>query len=362
MNTNPRGLDDLFVREPELTGRAEPVLPAHGLGVTPDPAPIPVPPAPPVPDGSMFDVSVIAPKPVLSRTGLFGRRVSPADQREYRINLMKTRWKGPRTVLVMNPKGGSGKTPMSILVGAVLGHHSGQLPVVVDNNPTGNLRHRLEYCPDTALTLEDMAEAAPGFTDATPAWVINEYLLHQEQGQFLALPSRNKAVITDPDGTQRRSESTITGDQFDAVWRACTRLSGIIVVDMGNNHRDPQSVAAIRRADAVLLPIIWREDHCVGATGLLRDLATMGRPDLAASTIIVESISGKIDVDPEVRRRYGSFMRDRWGLTVCEIPTDPHIARNRDIRYTQLRTATTEAGIVVGAELAARFSERPPRG
>lgn len=349
------GIDDLYQAEPEPESVIADMEPETTVVPSEPPA------APGVLGPGMFDVSAIAPKGVGKTSHLFGRRFTKQDQRRFRINQIATRWATPKCVVVANVKGGAGKTPAAIGLAGAFGHWSGQTPILVDNDPTGNLRRRLEFCPATTATLEDFAQLAPEYGPGTEVWKIQRFLVNQPEGQFLALPARSRAAVEGPDGIKQPVAATITSAQFEAVYRCLVTVSGIIIIDSGNNNRDSQWLGALSHADALVVPVIWKKDYCDAAIEMLGDIEDAGYLSLARQAIILESVGSKNDVDDKIRKTYGSFMQKKWGLTVVRIPIDPHIGTNQAIRWTQLKNDTREAELVLASEVSTRFTAKETR-
>ncbi|MFD0760440.1 AAA family ATPase [Arthrobacter ulcerisalmonis] len=64
-------------------------------------------------------------------------------------------WPGPRTIAVVNGKGGAGKTPTTVLLAAVFARHGGAGVLTWDNNQTrGTLGWRTEQGPHEATLLD----------------------------------------------------------------------------------------------------------------------------------------------------------------------------------------------------------------
>ncbi|UUT34317.1 AAA family ATPase [Microbacterium elymi] len=94
-----------------------------------------------------------------------GLRVPPnASERAERDDLhaVSQHWPGPRTIAVVNGKGGAGKTPTTINLAAVFARHGGAGVLAWDNNQTrGTLGWRTERGPHESTLLEPPADRAP---------------------------------------------------------------------------------------------------------------------------------------------------------------------------------------------------------
>src|SRR5699024_12749792 len=92
-----------------------------------------------------------------------GFRLAPSASEQAErddINKVSQHWAGPRTIAVVNGKGGAGKTPTTILLAAVLARYGGGGVLAWDNNQTrGTLGWRTEQAAHDA-TLLDLLPAA----------------------------------------------------------------------------------------------------------------------------------------------------------------------------------------------------------
>ncbi|WP_331456374.1 ParA family protein, partial [Tsukamurella conjunctivitidis] len=87
-----------------------------------------------------------------------GMRLSPSEaERAERadVQAVSQHWPGPRTIAIVNGKGGAGKTPTTVLLSAVFARYGGAGVLAWDNNQTrGTLGWRTEQGPHEATLLE----------------------------------------------------------------------------------------------------------------------------------------------------------------------------------------------------------------
>jgi cellulose biosynthesis protein BcsQ len=259
------------------------------------------------------------------------------------------------TIMAANPKGGVGKTPLAILIAAAIARHSGSTPILIDNNPTGNLAKRLERS-DHSLTMDDLIGWL-GRTDASTATAadVRSFLRFQPDGRFTALAARERPFKRLPDGTVELLEPTVTQAEFRAVWETVRRHHCPVVIDAGNNDADAPWRAALAVTDQLVVPVQWRKDACDAAVRLLGVMEETGHGRLVDQAIVVNMTKPGPRPDKARARRYRAFF-ERAGLLVVDVPIDPVIAGDDAMAWSRLDPATREAGVRLCAEITRRTS------
>jgi len=249
---------------------------------------------------------------------------------------------GPRTVVVINPKGGAHKTTAALLIAATFGRHRGGYTLAWDNNETrGTLgwRSRQTRHHNTAVDLLDDLER---FTDVGSARVgdLDSYVRSQASAQFDVLASDEDAA----------SAASIDGFAFRALHRTLSRFYRLLVIDTGNNMRASNWQAAIEVADQVVVVSTMREDTAQSAAWALDALRATGHADVVRHAITVLS-------QPAPRRdaELAARLHDHFGrLTreVFEVPYDPALVTGGPIDHDALSDATRRAWLHVTAAVA----------
>ncbi len=249
---------------------------------------------------------------------------------------------GPRTVVVINPKGGAHKTTAALLIAATFGRHRGGYTLAWDNNETrGTLgwRSRQTRHHNTAVDLLDDLER---FTDVGSSRVgdLDNYVRSQASAQFDVLASDEDAA----------SAASIDGFAFRALHRTLSRFYRLLVIDTGNNMRASNWQAAIEVADQVVVVSTMREDTAQSAAWALDALRATGHADVVRHAITVLS-------QPAPRRdaELGARLYDHFGrLTreVFEVPYDPALVTGGPIDHDALSDATRRAWLCVTAAVA----------
>lgn len=247
-------------------------------------------------------------------------------------------WPGPRTIAVVNGKGGSGKTPTTILISAVLARMGGGGIIAVDNNITrGTLGWRTITGPHTSTIADLIANldrlAAPGAAAADLA----AYVHHQPADRYDVLRSRPEVLAT-----EQHSDAATIG----AVLQLLSRTYRVTVIDSGNDESAPAWREMIHRADAIVVPTTTREEHAESARLLLAELAALNphTARLAQQATVIVSRASKGEPDPrDLVERFTTMTR-----SAIAIPYDPAMA-SRPLLWDNLAPTTRRAWLTATA-------------
>ncbi len=285
------------------------------------------------------------PSPPKARRGWrswFGLPPSAAEL-EQRRRLAAVRASFPRPIVIMVgcPKGGSGKTPTSLLLAGEIGEARGGGVVVWDNNELrGNARDR-SYSPHRQ-NVADLLAAADRLDRPEARFVdVAVFLSHQTPGKYHVLSSDQSAA------------EPMDEERFWRVLRLLSRFFAVIIIDTGNNEKASNWLAALNAADAMVVPTKWRHDSIVVANRMLESLA-MQRHGILDRTLVVGT-NGPGDSQREPRAQALQW----FGRSheVVEVPTDPHIHAGTVIDRRRLRRRTRRVGLeaaAVACDLAAQ--------
>ncbi|MFJ3406232.1 ATPase [Promicromonospora sp. NPDC090134] len=283
---------------------------------------------------------------VLARVGL---RVRPGEtERAERADeqVVSQHWPGPRTISIVNGKGGAGKTPATVLLSAVFSSHGGSGVVAWDNNQTrGTLGWRTEQGPHEA-TLLDLIPQTEHFLGPTAqladlAWFVH----HQSRDRFDVLRSKPMALA---------HEQRISSEDVDAIHAVLSKYYRMIFIDSGNDESDPMWLRMIDHTDQLVVATSTRDDHAEAGALLLEALANRGEhmADLARKAVVVVSQSDPKATPADLRRvaqGYRSLARE-----VVTVPFDPAMVDGQLV-YRALRPQTRRAWLAAGAALARGF-------
>ena len=267
-----------------------------------------------------------------------------ASERRHRsaVAVVQRSLEGPKTVVVINPKGGAHKTTATLLLAATFGQHRGGYTLAWDNNETrGTLgwRSRQSRHHNTAVNLLQDLER---FSDPRAARVgdLDNYVRAQGSAQFDVLASDEDAA----------SAASIDAFAFRSLHRTLSRFYRIMVIDTGNNMRASNWQAAIEAADQVVLVSTVREDTAQSAAWAVDALRATGHDDKVRQAITVlsapaERVDGKLAA--RLHEHFGQLTRE-----VLEVPYDPSLVAGRPLDISALAPRTREAWLTVTAAVA----------
>lgn len=273
-----------------------------------------------------------------------GIKVSPSaaeiSQRDD-VRAVSRHWAGPRTIAVVNGKGGASKTPTTAMLAAVMARYGGGGVLAWDNNDTrGTLGWRTEPGAHEAHVRDLLPHVDRLMDPSARAADIAAYVHHQSVDKYDVLRS-NPASLP---GDQR-----LTQADFDAVHRVASRYFRLMLIDSGNAEDAPHWLRMIDHADQLVVATTTRSDHAEAARLLLnslheRDPRSAG---LADGAVVVVSQADR-DEKPaaEVAEHYRGLAR-----AAVTIPYD-RAMRADWLRYDALSAPTQRAWLRAAAAVA----------
>jgi MinD-like ATPase involved in chromosome partitioning or flagellar assembly len=280
---------------------------------------------------------------MLTRLGL---RVGPSEsERAERADerAVSQHWPGPRTISIVNGKGGAGKTPSTVLLAAVFAQFGGAGVVTWDNNQTrGTLGWRTEQGPHESTLLDLLPQTDRLLGPSAQAADLARYVHHQTRDRFDVLRSKPIAMA---------NEQRIKPQDVDAIHSVLSKYYRMIFIDSGNDESDPMWQRMIDLTDQLVVATTTRDDHAEAGALLLEALATRdGRSAyLAQQAVVVVSQADQKESLSELEKvadGYRSLARE-----VVTIPFDPAMVDGH-LRYGALRQETRRAWLGAGAAVA----------
>ncbi|GHH78915.1 ATPase [Promicromonospora soli] len=280
---------------------------------------------------------------MLTRMGL---RVGPSEsERAERADerAVSQHWPGPRTISIVNGKGGAGKTPSTVLLAAVFAQFGGAGVVTWDNNQTrGTLGWRTEQGPHESTLLDLLPQTDRLLGPSAQAADLARYVHHQTRDRFDVLRSKPIAMA---------NEQRIKPQDVDAIHSVLSKYYRMILIDSGNDESDPMWQRMIDLTDQLVVATTTRDDHAEAGALLLEALATRdGRSAyLAQQAVVVVSQADQKESLSELEKvadGYRSLARE-----VVTIPFDPAMVDGH-LRYGALRQETRRAWLGAGAAVA----------
>ncbi|WP_267421149.1 MULTISPECIES: AAA family ATPase [unclassified Curtobacterium] len=280
---------------------------------------------------------------ILARMGL---RVSPsAAERAERdwTRLVSQHWPGPRTIAIVNGKGGVGKTMTTISLSSVFARHGGAGVLAWDNNQTrGTLGWSTEQGPHDASILDLLPQVSRLLGTGAQSADLAHYVHHQTRDRYDVLRSKPEVLATE----QRFDATTV-----DSIHNVAAKFYRLVFIDSGNDETDPMWLRAIERANQIVVPTIGEAKAAESAALLLEGLHARGGhfADLADKAVVVVSKHKHDLPDAELTKMASGFS----GLArdVVTIPYDKGLGADI-INYGGLRPETQRAWLAAGAAVA----------
>lgn len=278
---------------------------------------------------------------VLGRVGIRlapnGAELAEIDRRDHVRKhedvVRQATWTRAVSILVANPKGGVGKTPISLLLGGALASiRGGSVCVVEVSDDPGALTFRSEGNPTRGI-----GELVRDVDSIRTAGQLAGYTAPQTS--FAAVIG---SVGSRPrlDGKAVNQAATVIDDYFS-----------IRVMDSGNQPSSPAFRAAVESADVLVIPTFNSGDSALEATALIDTMTAAGghAAELAANAIVVRLQDGR----PENVQVVGRIDRILAGYVdhTHAIAYDAHIAERGQLSLHKLERSTRDAFTRVAADV-----------
>ncbi len=278
--------------------------------------------------------------------GAISPRPGKAEQsRLDRERIVQRRLDAPRTIVVLNPKGGAHKTTSTLLLAATFGTQRGGATLAWDNNETrGTLGWRAQNAPHHR-TAVDLLEDLDRFTtpDQSSLAALDTYVRTQVDARFDVLASDEDAAAS----------STIDAAAFDRLHGVLSRYYRLLIIDTGNNMRASNWVAAVAAADQLVIVSTVREDTAASAAWLLDGLREKGFDDKIDDAVtILAAPSAKPDrkLAERLERHFAQVTS-----AVVHVPFDAALVDGGPIDFDALSGDTRDAWLTAAAAIAQRL-------
>ena len=276
----------------------------------------------------------------------FGIRMSPSEsERAERSDVLAVsqHWPGPRTIAVVNGKGGAGKTPTTVLLAAVFARHGGAGVLTWDNNQTrGTLGWRTEQGPHEATLLDLLPQVDRLLSTGAQSADLAHYVHHQTRDRFDVLRSKPMALA---------HEQRVEPSDVDAIHAVAAKYYRLIFIDSGNDESDPMWLRMIDRTDQLVVATTTRDDHAEAGALLLEALSDRDERSarLAEQAVVVVTQADSKAPPADVARvadGYRAIARE-----AVTVPFDPAMVDGL-LRYGSLRPGTQRAWLAAAAAVA----------
>lgn len=337
--TPPPHADD---RQP---GQPRALPPAEKTAVQPDPDKRSIFPAPSAPR-PITPPPVAQPRPVATlgwrgRLARGGIKLSPSAAettqlarceavRRDETTVRQATWNRAVSVLVANPKGGTGKTPVSLLLGGTFAAiRGGSVAVLEVADDPGALTYRAEGRPTFGL-----GELIRDLPDVRTAGQLAGY----------TAPQTSFASIIGTVGARPR----LTDTDVTAVAGLLDSFYTVRVMDSGNQPSSPAFFGALQVTDALVVPVLNAGDSVREAVGLICGLRATGWTRLADTAIILRLTDGRPE-DPQATAELDYMLGEAHAAAILDVPYDPHIANRAELTLAHLAPATYQAFVALAA-------------
>lgn len=252
-------------------------------------------------------------------------------------------WSGPRTIAIVNGKGGASKTPTTAMLSAVFARHGGSGVLAWDNNETrGTLGWRTEQGQHEATVQALLPNAVSLMSAEARASDLTGYLHHQVADKYDVLRSNPNILAED----QR-----LTMNEFDAIHGVAAKYFRLIFIDSGNDESADRWRRMIDRADQIVIATTARGEHAEAGALLLEALRERGEhsAQLARDAVVVVSQADHKAGSAQAEKVADGFRSMARAASV--IPFDAAMRAGK-LSYDALKPETQRAWLAAAAAVA----------
>jgi MinD-like ATPase involved in chromosome partitioning or flagellar assembly len=263
-----------------------------------------------------------------------GERRRQEERLVHETIIRQATWTRAVSVLVNNPKGGTGKTPTALLLGGVLAAIRGGSVVILEvSDDPGALNFRAEGNPQLGL-----GELVRDVDQVGTVGRLAGY----------TAPQTSFASVIGSTGRRER----LTGESVVAVSNVIDEFYAIRVMDSGNVPTSSAFQGAVSVADVLVIPVMNAGDSVLEAIQLLEELRAAGgdSADLANRAIAIRLTDGRPESDA-VRQEVERLLNQVGVTALHDIPYDAHIAERGPLTLAQLNPATKNAFTAAAASV-----------
>lgn len=318
-------------------------------------APAPVPPKPQQAPADPRPVSFLTPnveeEPAREgwrgRLNSFGLRLTPTEgelAKRRAVAAVSQHWAGPRTVAMLNGKGGAGKTPSTTYLSAAFARYGGGGVLAACFNLTrGTLGWSTEQAHHENTMLDLLPHADDLLGTSAQSAALGSYVHHQTRDRYDVLRSNPLLLST---------EQKLSPEDFDNIHAVAAKYYRMIFLDSGNDEGDQLWLRLVARSNQIVVPTNTREESAEAARLCLEALDARGGhyAQLAANAVVIVSQADREEANAEdIAEQFRQLVP-----AVVTVPYDRAI-RRRWKRWDLLAEPTQDAYMQAAAAVAERL-------
>ncbi|CEA08938.1 hypothetical protein BN1051_02298 [Arthrobacter saudimassiliensis] len=275
-----------------------------------------------------------------------GLKLGPSQaelEERHDTSVVSRHWPGPRTISVVNGKGGANKTPTTVMLAAVFARNGGGPVLAWDNNETrGTLGWRTEQGPHESTVMDLLPQTGELLSPSAQSALLARFVHHQTEDKFDVLRSKPDVLA---------SEQKITAADFDALHEVASKYFRLNIVDSGNDESAERWLRMIDHTDQLVIATTTMEEHAEAGALLLEALQARGGhyAMLAEQSVVIVSQADRNGGTAQADAVAAGFAP--LARAAVTIPYDPAL-RKGQIRWSGLHPRTRRAWLAAAAAVA----------
>ncbi|MET0480319.1 MAG: AAA family ATPase, partial [Mycetocola sp.] len=281
-------------------------------------------------------------------------RVPPSRfEREGRLlqQMVSRHWSGPRSISIVNGKGGVGKTVTTAMLAAVFARYGGIGVLAWDNNDTrGTLGWRTEKNWHDASVQDLLPATERLLSPAARVSDLARFVHHQSSDKYDVLRSNPELLAT---------KQRITSEQFDALHQVATKYFRMVLFDSGNDESALRWLRMVDVTDQLVIPTTTQGESAESAALLLEALTARDErsAELAKNAVVVVLRSERASTAEQARRIADGFAG--IARSVIIVPFDGAL-HDGALRFDSLESSTRRAWLSAAAAVASGLGDERP--
>jgi len=195
-------------------------------------------------------------------------KISPSERElaeRADVHAVSRHWNGPRTIAIVNGKGGANKTPTTAILAALFARYGGSGVLAWDNNETrGTLGWRTEQAGHDCTVQDLLSQTGYLLGPGAQSSELSHYVHHQTGDKYDVLRSNPKAVSAD---------QKISRAEFAELHRVATKYFRLVFIDSGNDESAERWQQMIDQTDQLVVATTALGEHAEAGALLLEDLS-----------------------------------------------------------------------------------------